>query len=253
MSKQKQTTAVATAAKKPEQQALALAGDRPEWLSGEARGSETVTLEDMLVPRLELVQPLSPCKDEDGPDYIEGAKDGMIFNTVTRELYGKAVWFSPVMFRRQYLLFRSRKAGGGFRGSFPTMAAAEAARREQEDPNNHEVVEAAEHFVLTMHDNQVQPAMLTCTKTKLKVSRQLNSLVRLRGEDSWATAYELGTVKQQNDKGTFYNFSVRPLGFVPEAVYREGEKLWKALESGSRKVRSDFSDMETEQVIDGDM
>lgn len=244
-----QTTEVAKATTS----ALALATARPEWLSGQARGTETVGLEDMLVPRIELVQPLSPCKDEDGPAYIEGAKDGMIFNTVTRELYGKSVWFAPVMYRRQYLLFRTRKAGGGFRGTFANAALAETARIGQEDPQNHEVVEAAEHFVLVMHEGQVQPAMLTCTKTKLKISRQLNSLVRLRGDDSWATAFELGTVKQQNDKGTFYNFSVRPLGFVPEAVYREGEKLWKALEGG-RKVRSDFSDLDVgQQVDDGDM
>lgn len=241
-------TASRNVATKTDQQ-VELFETKPDFLKGTSRGSENVGIEDMVIPRIELVQPLSPCKDDSDPAYIPEAKDGTLFNTVTRELYGKAVQIIPVYYRRQYLLFRTRKAGGGFRGSFDTAQLAEHARGMLEDPGNHEIVEAGEHFVLLMTESHVEQAMLTCTKTKLKISRQLNSLIRLKGEDRWASAYELGSVKQQNDKGTFYNYSIRPLGFVSERLYREGEKLWEQITSGERKLTTDFTDSET---ADGD-
>lgn len=229
-------------AKKDDQQLVLIDGAKPDYLRGTSRGSENVGLEDIVIPRIELVQPLSPCKDENDAAYIEGAKDGMIFNTVTRELYGKTVTIVPVFFRPQYLVFRTRKAGGGFRGSFDTAQQADFHRTSLDDPQNHEVIQAAEHFCLVVGESRLEQAMLTCTSTKLKVSRQLNSLIRLRGEDRFASAYELSSVQQKNDKGTFYNYSVRPLGFVSERVYREGEKLWEQITAGERELKTDFSD-----------
>ena len=58
---------------------------------GIARGSEDVGQEDLTIPRLELVQALSPCRDEDDAAYIDGAKEGLLYNNVSRKLYGTSV------------------------------------------------------------------------------------------------------------------------------------------------------------------
>lgn len=223
--------------------------DKPEWLTGQARGSEEVGLNDLILPRIELVQPLSPCKDKNDAAFIPGIEDGDLFNTVSRENYGEGVRIVPVYYRPVFLLFKTRKAGGGFRGTFETAEAAEAARKRLEDPQNHEIVQCGEHIVLVMTAEGPQQAILSMTKTKLKVSRQLNSLVRMRHpDDSFSTLYQLGSVQQKNDKGTFYNFTVKPLGYVNKDVFMAGERLHAMLRSGTT-VRASYDDAD---AIDGD-
>lgn len=224
--------------------------DKPDWLTGAGRGSEEVGLNDLVLPRIELCQPLSPCKDKNDSAFIPGIEDGDLFNTVSRENYGGSVRFVPVYFRPQFLLFRLRKAGGGFRGAFGSLAEAESARAQQEDPSNYESVQCGEHIVLILTPNGPQQAILSMTKTKLKPSRQLNSLIRMRlPDDSFATVFQLGSVQQKNDKGTFYNFTVKPLGYAPKEVFMEGERLHSLIRSG-RGVKAAYDDEDT--IIDGE-
>lgn len=220
--------------------------DRPSYLTGQARGSENVTMSDIVVPRIEVVQPLSKCLDRNDPAYIENVRPGDLYNSVTREVYGETVTIVPVVFRKAFLLFRSRKAGGGFRGSFQTQAEAEAAKARLEDSQSIEVIEAAEHLVLCGGSLGLQEAMFTCTKTKLKISRQLNSFVQLRGEDRWSTAYELSTRQEKNDKGTYWNFAVRPVGYVSEDVFLRGAKLWQAVTKQGQGYVADVRDLDDE-------
>jgi len=218
--------------------------DKPEWLTGKGRGMENVGINDLVLPRIELVQPLSPCKDKkDEAAYIPGIQDGMLFNTVSRASYD-SLRFVPVYFRPQFLVFRTRKAGGGFRGSFNTAAEAEAHRQSLDDPGNHEVVQCGEHIILIVTPQGCEQAVLSMTSTKLKISRQLNSLIRLRGEDSWALVFELGAVQQKNDKGTFYNFSVKPMGYANKSVFMEGEKLYTMLQSNAKSVKTSYDDQD---------
>ena len=227
--------------------------ERPKFLTGQARGSENVTMQDIVVPRIEVVQPLSKCLDRNDPTYITGIEPGFLYNSVTREVYGETVTIVPVVFRKAFLLFRKRAAGGGFRGGYQTQAEADSHRQTLEDPANIEVIEAAEHLVLVQSGGGLQEAMLTCTKTKLKISRQLNSFVQLRGEDRWATAYELGSRQEKNDKGTFWNYAVRPLGYVPEEVYNRGAKLWKAVSSQGQGYVADAHDLDDEAMSTAEM
>ena len=59
----------------------------------------------MTVPRLELIQPLAPCRNKKEPSYIEGAEDGMLYNNVTRQLYGEEVLMIFGAFKVDYLLW----------------------------------------------------------------------------------------------------------------------------------------------------
>ena len=216
--------------------------DKPDWLKGQGRGGENIGLTDVVLPRVELVQPLSPCKDKKDSAFIHGVEDGNIFNTLTRENYGEGLKFAPVYYRKVFLLFRTRKAGGGFRGTYETAADAEAARQTQDDPSNHEVVECGEHIILVLTPDGPQQAVLAMTRTKLKVSRQLNSLTRMRHpDDTWATIFQLGSVQQKNDKGTFYNYSIKPVGYAPHPVFMQGEKLHAMLQRGA-KMKTAYDD-----------
>ncbi|MEY2824474.1 MAG: Vibrio phage, partial [Pseudomonadota bacterium] len=96
-----------------------------------ARGAENVSTDDMIIPRIELVQALSPARNKKDAAYVEGAEEGMLFNNVTRELYGEFVLVIPVYYVKQYLVWKDRKQGGGgsngFRGAFASPELAREA------------------------------------------------------------------------------------------------------------------------------
>ena len=221
------------------------AANVPAFLNkGAVRGSEHVTQEDLVIPRLELVQSLSPCRKKTDQMYIEGAEEGMMFNSVTRELYGSDVIVVPVAFRKEYLLWKDRKKGGGFKGAFPTIEAAQNAREALEDGDDVEMSDTAQHFCLLVHpDNRIEEIVMSLAKSKLKTSRLWNSLIRIAEVDSFAKSYKVSGVEQTNANGdNFYGFNIVVNKFVDEPIYRRAEKLYAAIETGAVKASTDGLD-----------
>lgn len=231
---------------KKEKSALPVLSERPAHLApinpnALGRGSEDVKTEDLIIPRLEIVQALSPVRNKNDAAYIQGAEEGMIFNTVTRELYGQQVLVVPVIFRKEFLIWKDRKQGGGFRGAFGDEGAAGRALAELEDKQFCEVVDTAQHFCLLVSKTQerVDEVVLSMSRTKLKVSRNWNSLIRLAGDDRFSRIYMLETVPETNSKNqSYFNWKVTSLGYAPEYAYRAGERLYESVQKG-RVIEAD--------------
>lgn len=208
----------------------------PEWLQKGNRGSEDVSTRDMILPRIDVLQALSPQIKKNDPGYVPGAEQGMIFNTVTGELYGSEVTFVPVMFRKEYVVWRLRKAGGGFCGAFKTTDEAENFRCGLQNPDDHEVVESHQHFAIVLANDKTEEAVFSMTKSKLKVSRALNTLVQIAGVDRFAKAYKLEAVETSSDKGDFWSFKAHPVGFVDKAMYDRAAELYEMIKAGAADV-----------------
>lgn len=210
------------------------------------RGSENVGAEDLVIPRIEIVQALSPARKKNDPGFIEGAEEGMMFNSLTRELYGDEIFIVPVLFKKEYLVWKDRDAGGGFRGAFSSKSEAEArvAEVKAEEKADAEAAETAQHFVMVGHkDGRIEEAVLSMSRTKLKVSRQLNSLIRMNEGDRFSRVYRLGVVEETNSKNqSFFNFSISNMGYPVEAVYNRAEKMYEGVSSGEIKVDVDRSE-----------
>jgi hypothetical protein len=133
----KQTTAVAKTDE--DNGALVLVQDQvPEHLKDAIagnRGSENVGQEDLVIPRLEVLQALSPECTEGNEAYVKGARPGDLMNSVTKQIYGREAHVVPVHYTKQYLVWIHRDNGGGFRGSFATQEEAEASGRRKCAPS----------------------------------------------------------------------------------------------------------------------
>lgn len=212
--------------------------ERPAHLrDGPKRGSENVTHSDLVIPRLELVQALSPARDKKHADYIDGAEEGMLYNSVTRELYGEEVRVVPCYFLKEWLVWKDRKKGGGFRGAFATEALANAAIANlpaEDNPDEFEAMDTAQHFCLLLKDGgKVEQIVISCNRTKMKVSRKWNSLMALSDDDSFAKEYTVSTVSETNKNNQdYYNLKVSPGPYVSEAIYTAGEKLYETMKKG---------------------
>jgi len=212
----------------------------------DTRGSEEIGTNDLTIPRLEVVQSLSACRKKQDPAYIPGIEEGMIYNNVTRKIYGEEVDVVPVYFRKEYLLWRDKDLGGGFGGAHPTMPEAEQARLAQEKPDEWEVVDTAQQFVLVVNeDGSAEEAVLSMAKSKAKVSRNWNSLIRINGGPRFSRIYKIKGVPDQNPAGQdYFNLAVENVGFVDEAVFAHAEKIYNMIVDGSANVdRSTDADM----------
>ncbi|AUG85476.1 hypothetical protein SHab15497_00034 [Acinetobacter phage SH-Ab 15497] len=205
------------------------------------RGSEDVGADDIVIPRLELVQSLSKCRKKTDPAYIAGAEEGMLYNSVTRELYGESVQVVPVTFKKEFLLWREQDLGGGFGGAYPTEGEAHDAKAAQEKPDEWEIVDTAQHFCLLIQEGQdPQEIVISMSKSKGKCSRKWNSMVRLNGGPRFSRVYEVVGIGDQNSAGQDYHtLDVKNVGFVNEAQFKRAEKVYELIQAG--KMTADRS------------
>jgi len=216
----------------------------PDFLKQGNRGAENVGTDDVIIPRIELIQALSPVRKKSDPAYIEGAEEGMLYNNVTRALYGAEVTVVPVYYTKQFLVWKDRKAGGGgsngFRGAFATKELADRAIAELGEEAL-EVSDTAQHFVLVRNGDDWQEAVISMAKSKIKVSKRWNSLMRLTNTDSFSRAYKLSATTETNARNeSYYNFNVAALGFVNKELYERAEKLYETIRAGGVKVSNDY-------------
>ena len=219
---------------------IALSEDRPDWADGN-KGNEEVTFDDLTIPRLDVIQDLSPQHKKNKPEYIEGAEPGLLFNTVTSALYGSEVMFVPVYYRKEWVIWKDIKAGGGFRGAHATKALALEALQELDDADQCDIQDTGQHFGLIVHSaDRIEEVVISMSKSKMKVSRQLNSMIKIRGGDRFSSAYSIKAIEDQNAAGQdYWNLSVKPLGFVSEEIFAIGEKLYEQVKLGTKDVDRD--------------
>jgi hypothetical protein len=246
--------------------AVLVQSELPDYIKQDkARGSENVTTDDLIIPRLELIQGLSPAVKRGDPGFIKGAMAGMFNNSVSRLLYGEECTIIPVHFSVQHIVWRDRKLArdlnisseGGFFGAFPTHEQAlERAEAEGGEDQAIVVIDTPTHLCLILNPETGawEEIMIPMPKTKAKISRQWNSLVKLAGGDRFSRAYKLGAVLQKNDSGDFYNFSVELLGFPAKVAYEQAEALYESV-SGGKMRTMDFADVVTEEghTAEGEM
>ena len=227
----------------------------PDFMKQGNRGAENVGTDDMIIPRIELIQALSPVRKTSDPAYIEGAEEGMLYNNVTRTLYGTEVTVVPVYYTKQFLVWKDRKAGGGgsngFRGAFASKELADRAIAELAEEAL-EVSDTAQHFVLVRNGEDWQEAVISMAKSKVKVSKRWNSLMRLSNTDSFSRAYKLSATTETNARNeSYFNFNVAALGFVNKELYDRAEKLYETIRTGAVKVSNDY-DGEVTEVADSE-
>ena len=74
--------------------------------------------DEMQIPFIRALQALSPQLNKKKPEYIDGAEQGDLFNTVTGQVWKgeEGVTIIPCYQVTKYLEFTPRDMGGGFRG-----------------------------------------------------------------------------------------------------------------------------------------
>ena len=208
-------------------------------------GLENVTQEDLIIPRLKLVQALSPQVQKHDGAYIEGISVGDIFNTVSNEFWSgeKGITVVPVAYKRVFLEWGPER-GGGLIATYDDPAILQQCTKNEryQDilPNGNQIQTTANHYVIHITDTGYNPVMLAMTGTQLKKSKRWNSMMaslKIKGADgrlftpaTFSHKYKLTAVPESNDSGSWFGWNVTNLGVLED---KEVDIYTSAKEFGS--------------------
>jgi len=225
-------------------------------------GLENISQDDLATPRLKVLMQLSPELEE-----IENAKAGMIFNTVTNDLYdgSKGIRVLPCAYQRQYVEWADRGQGSGAPINV-FDASSDILTKTTRDDNNKDRLEngnyvetCGNHYVLLITDDgDATPALITMKATQLKKSRKWNSMLlnlKLKGKNglftppSYSHYYNLKTVKEGNDKGNWYGWEISREDTLQDAnLYTMAKAFAESVSKGEVKVKYEQEAATSEQT-----
>ena len=154
----------------------AVANLMDDLFDSQGQGMETIVAEDMQIPFLRILQPLSPQLLKTDSKFIKGASAGDIFNTVTGQFWEADTGLTVLMcaYTTKFLEFQLRESGGGFMGELsaddPDIRKTERNGSTEMLPSGNELVRSAQFLVLGVEDTGATTQMICdMKKTQMKI------------------------------------------------------------------------------------
>ena len=219
-----------------------------------AKGLGTIGQEDLALPFLKILGQLSPEVNKRDGKYVEGAEPGMIYNSVSGDLYDgvKGIDVIPCFYKLEYIEWKDRGEGLGapiaiYDSSSDIMSKTKPdANYKDRLPNGNYIEKTASHFVIVSGDSP-STALISMKSTQLKISRKWNSMmsgIKMKGANgmftpaSFSHIYKLKTTQMSNDKGTWFGWEVSKVGPVTDkGLYDQAKGFSENISKGSVKAK----------------
>ena len=229
------------------------------------QGAQNIAQDDLALPFLKVLGQLSPEINSRDAKYIKGAQPGMILNTVTGDYYDgeKGINVLPVFYKRQYIEWQDRGASMGAPVAIHEVDSDLLSKvtrdKSNKDrlPNGNYLENTASHFVILMGETPTT-ALISMKATQLKISRKWNSMmmgIKMQGKSglftppTYSHIYNLKTVQQSNDKGTWFGWDVSKVGPVQDkSVYDIAKNFAERVGKGEIEAKHGTEETKTDGV-----
>ena len=219
-----------------------------------AKGLGAIGQEDLALPFLKILGQLSPEVNKRDGKYVEGAEPGMIYNSVSGDLYDgvKGIDVIPCFYKLEYIEWKDRGEGPGapvaiYDSSSDIMSKTKPdANYKDRLPNGNYIEKTASHFVIVEGDSP-STALISMKSTQLKISRKWNSMmsgIKMNGKNgmftpaSFSHIYRLKTTQMSNDKGTWFGWEVSKIGPVTDqSLYGQAKSFSENISKGNVKAK----------------
>lgn len=219
-----------------------------------AKGLGAIGQEDLALPFLKILGQLSPEVNKRDGKYVEGAEPGMIYNSVSGDLYDgvKGIDVIPCFYKLEYIEWKDRGEGLGapvaiYDSSSDIMSKTTPdANYKDRLPNGNYIEKTASHFVIVTGDSP-STALISMKSTQLKISRKWNSMmsgIKMKGANgmftpaSFSHIYKLKTTQMSNDKGTWFGWEVSKVGPVTDkGLYDQAKSFSENISKGAVKAK----------------
>lgn len=252
---------------------LSIPTDLEDELFGDAGGgSETIGQEDRLIPFIRIVQSLSPERNKTKNEFIQGVREGDVFNTVSRkpvslwgadeEPTGNYLTIVPVSYQRRCTEWwpRDSKLGKGLyadHGSdFSILKRTTKNDKGKDITERGTVVTTSGDYIVFVVDPRTglyEPAVLSMAGSQLRKARSWNTQLttlripvkgRMIQPPLWYTVWRFTTKAESNDDGSWFGWDIQPAGYIDTlpgglGIYAEAKKFRTKVETGEVKVGVD--------------
>lgn len=231
----------------------------PAYLEKSSEGFENVRQQDIVLPRIVLMQGLSPA-------VVEGTlKPGDMINSLTNEVIcerDEEIEIIPVYHFVSWIEWGDRKAGEGMKAMSmdPKSEIAQAAARgEKIMRGDKEVFRVTEyHNIIVLICPVLDPpdlVMIGFCKTSFKVGKKFLGLARLRGSyPLYAGKYVLTSQNETKNGNTYRVYNVRNNGWALESEFAIAKRMYQTLDEGFKqslvKVNMENDDIDAQDVAD---
>ena len=204
-------------------------------------GFDNVDSKSLALPFLKVLGQLSPQVTQGDSNFIPDAKAGMIYNTVTDELYDghKGITVIPCYYKLEYIEWKDRDKGAVAPVNvYPSDSDIMTKTTRGDDgkdrlQNGNYIEETASHYVMVVEPDKTSTALITMKSTQRKKSKKWNSMMmslrqqRKNGKGFFKPApftqkYLLATVLEKNNMGSWFGWEISHVGAV------ESEEVLKA-------------------------
>ena len=228
-----------------------------------SKGFENMTQDDLALPFLRILGQLSPQVTQGDAKFIESARPGMIYNTVTSDLFDgkKGIKAIPCYYKKDYPEWNDRGEGPGAPVAIhlpqrPVIATGKRDGSKIRLPNGNYLEETASYYVMVeAKSGAYTPALITMKSTQLNVSKKWNSMMKFiqipDGKGGFAippmhgVVYNLTSTLQKNDKGAWYGWVVtmdRVLEQKDKALYLSAKDFKGNVSKGNVQTKADVEE-----------
>jgi hypothetical protein len=182
-------------------------------------GAENVQAKDVLIPRLTILQKLSPQLAKKKAEYIEGAELGDFCNVATGDIYKEAVTVIPCHFATAYIEWGKNRSGLVNNYGDDASILKRCVRNEKNQnmlPSGNLVNETSQWYCLLLSGASWSRVFIPLTSTNLKHSRKWMTLCRTENVQQpngelWKPplfwrSWKLFAIEDSNDQGDWVTF-----------------------------------------------
>tara|TARA_R100000231_G_scaffold78404_1_gene60680 strand:- start:672 stop:1448 length:777 start_codon:yes stop_codon:yes gene_type:complete len=219
-------------------------------------GFDNVDSKSLALPFLKVLGQLSPQVTQGDSNFIPDAKPGMIYNTVTDELYDghKGITVIPCYYKLEYIEWKDRDKGAVAPiNVYPSDSDIMSKTTRGDDgkdrlQNGNYIEETASHYVMVVEPDKTSTALITMKSTQRKKSKKWNSMMmslrqqRKNGKGFFKPApftqqYLLATVLEKNNMGSWFGWEISHVGAVQnDEVLKAAFDFYESCKKGSVRV-----------------
>lgn len=204
---------------------LAVASGAAAFEAFAGGGLENVGAKDILIPRLGILQGLSPQVTQGKPEYGDDNKVGDVFDLGLQERFPNGIVFIPVHYQKVFLEWAPRKSGEGLKNIHTDAAILDQCTKDESAdgkgkmmlPNGNYISETSQLFGINVTAGN-RKTLIAFTSTQLKKCRRILTLAsgeKLQRADSseftpplWYRQYALTTVPESNNEGNWMGWKI---------------------------------------------
>ena len=242
------------------QQAGAVANINIEQFADE--GFDNVDSNSLALPFLKVLGQLSPQVTQGDSQFIAEARPGMIYNTVTNELYNGAdgIDVIPCFYKLEYIEWKDRDKGAvapvnvyPADSDIMSKTVRDEKGKDRLDNGNY-VEETASHYVMVVEAEKSSTALITMKSTQRKKSKKWNSMMmslRQKRKDGkgffrpapFTQQYKLKTVLEKNNLGSWYGWEIEHIGQVEsEETIKAAFDFYESCKKGAVRANHNNED-----------